>query len=296
MKNLTYYIYRSIFALACTLPLASFAQQTISGIVSDENGLPLPGATVVVENTNRGTTTDFDGKYLINAQIGENLIFSYVGYTDQKIKVGNTIIIDVKLRPEGQLGEVVVTGFQKIDRKLFTGSADKVDMADAKLEGVADLSRALQGQVAGVDIENVSGTFGTAPQVRIRGNASINGTNRPLWVVDGVVLEDAVEISNEEAPNLHIYTSAGRVRAYVTYEVKDDEKVYFSLTGESNVDLSEGEIWHTILNPLLEIIIGSETGYFIENTGGLLSYSNNDTVTLINADHPKYAINYYDFN
>jgi TonB-linked SusC/RagA family outer membrane protein len=186
------------FALVCALPLASFAQQTISGIVSDENGLPLPGATVIVENSNRGTTTDFDGKYLISALGGENLVFSYVGYIDQKITIDNIFNINVNLQPEGQLSEVVVTGFQKIDRKLFTGSADKVDMADAKLEGVADLSRALQGQVAGVDIENVSGTFGTAPQVRIRGNASINGTNRPLWVVDGVVLEDAVEISNED--------------------------------------------------------------------------------------------------
>jgi len=109
--------------------------------------------------------------------------------------------------------------------------------------------------------------------------------------IDRVYIRDL----NEEAPNLHIYTNAGRVRAYVTYEVRDDEKVYFSLTGDSNVDLSEGEIWHTILNPLLEVIIGSETGYFIENTGGLLRYTNG-TVTLINADHPKYAINYYDFN
>lgn len=92
---------------------------------------------------------------------------------------------------------------------------------------------------------------------------------------------------------MHIYTNYGRVWADVTYEIKDG-KVYFSLTGESNVDLSPGNTWHTILNPLFEVIIGSKKGYFVENTGGLLSYSNG-TVTLINADEPKYAINYYDF-
>jgi hypothetical protein len=95
-------------------------------------------------------------------------------------------------------------------------------------------------------------------------------------------------------PYLHIYTNYGNIWASVTYEVKEDGKVYFELTGESNVNLAVGEFWHTLLNPLFEVIIGSEKGYFIENTGGLLNYSNG-TVTLINADEPKYTINYYDF-
>lgn len=99
----------------------------------------------------------------------------------------------------------------------------------------------------------------------------------------------------QSTPYLHIYTNYGNIRADVDYEVKDDGKVYFSLTGASNVSLNPGDIWHTVLNPLLEVIIGSKKGYFIEDTGGLLNYSNG-TVTLINADEPKYAINYYDFN
>jgi hypothetical protein len=77
------------FALACALPLVSWAQQTVSGTVTDDNGLPLPGATVVVQNTNRGTTTDFDGKYQIQAIQGETLTFSYVGYASQNITSAN---------------------------------------------------------------------------------------------------------------------------------------------------------------------------------------------------------------
>lgn len=99
----------------------------------------------------------------------------------------------------------------------------------------------------------------------------------------------------QSTPYLHIYTNLGNIWADVSYEIKDDGKVYFSLTGASNVDFNPGDIWHTILNPLFEVIIGSQKGYFIENTGGLLNFTNG-TVNLINADEPKYVINYYDFN
>lgn len=87
-----------------------WAQQTsVAGTVTDESGLPLPGATIIVENTNRGVTTDFDGNYSIEAQAGEVLLVSYVGYTTQRITVGPTATYDISLDPKGQLEEVVVT-------------------------------------------------------------------------------------------------------------------------------------------------------------------------------------------
>ena len=110
-----------------------------------------------------------------------------------------------------QLTEVVVTGYQKIDRRLFTGSATKIKTEDIRLASSPDVSRYLQGTVAGVSVDNVSGTFGAAPVVRIRGNASLNGNNKPLWVVDGVVLEDLIEVTADDltSGNLSTVLSSG---------------------------------------------------------------------------------------
>jgi TonB-linked SusC/RagA family outer membrane protein len=96
------------------------------------------------------------------------------------------------------LDEVIVTGFQRIEKKKFTGSAVQLNAEDVKINGMMDVSRMLEGRVAGVSVQNVSGTFGTAPKVRIRGVASISGENKPLWVVDDVVLEDVVNITNDQ--------------------------------------------------------------------------------------------------
>ena len=102
----------------------------------------------------------------------------------------------VVLEPDSKvLGEVVVTGMQKMDKRLFTGSTSKIDAAKSRLDGVADVSRSLEGRVAGVSVQNVSGTFGTAPKIRVRGATSIYGSSKPLWVVDGVIMEDVTEVN-----------------------------------------------------------------------------------------------------
>src|SRR5690606_30483078 len=94
--------------------------------------------------------------------------------------------------------EVVSTGYQNLNRKFFTGASTSLKAADVKREGISDVSRMLEGRVAGVSVQNVSGTFGPAPKIRVRGATSIAGDNKPLWVVDGVILEDAVNISNDQ--------------------------------------------------------------------------------------------------
>ena len=96
------------------------------------------------------------------------------------------------------LKEVVVTGLTRTDRRLFTGATDKVDADKARLSGVADISRSLEGQAAGVSVQNVSGTFGTSPKIRIRGATSIYGSSKPLWVVDGVIMEDAANVGADD--------------------------------------------------------------------------------------------------
>lgn len=92
------------------------------------------------------------------------------------------------------LDEVVITGMQKMDKRLFTGAATKLSADDVKLDGIAEISRALEGRAAGVSVQNVSGTFGTAPKIRVRGATSIYGSSKPLWVVDGVIMEDVTEV------------------------------------------------------------------------------------------------------
>lgn len=113
--------------------------------------------------------------------------------------INNRTEIDVKMELSAQLlDNVVVTGFQNIPKANFTGSAVKVKGEDLRVKGVSDLSRMLEGQVAGVSIQNVSGIFGAAPKVRVREATSISGENKPLWVIDGVVHEDIINISNDQ--------------------------------------------------------------------------------------------------
>ena len=100
----------------------------------------------------------------------------------------------ITLQPSAALEEVVVTGMTRMDRRMFTGATDKVNAEDALLNGIADVSRSLEGRSAGVSVQNVTGTFGTAPKIRVRGATSIYGSSKPLWVVDGVIMEDVTDI------------------------------------------------------------------------------------------------------
>ena len=112
------------------------------------------------------------------------------------IKAGT---IKVVLQPDAEvLEEVVVTGMQKMDKRLFTGAADQLSAANVKIDGMPEISRALEGRSAGVSVQNVSGTFGTAPKIRVRGATSIYGSSKPLWVVDGVIMEDVTEVSADD--------------------------------------------------------------------------------------------------
>ena len=174
-----------------------FAQTKVTGTVLEENGETAIGASILAEGTTVGTVTDFDGYFELNVPAGVKfLVISYMGYKTERVAVKPSI--KVKLTSETQeIEEVVVTGMYVQDKRLNTGSAARVDAEKAKLDGVADISRSLEGRAAGVSVQNVSGTFGTAPKIRMRGATSIYGASKPLWVVDGVVMEDAVEVDAE---------------------------------------------------------------------------------------------------
>ena len=182
----------------------SYAQNTsttrITGKVSNfEDGTPLAGASVENLRTRQGTLTNAAGIFFIEARSGDSILFSFAGKLSRTLAYTGQSSLDVELnRSERELGEVVITGYQNLERKKFTGAATSLKADDVKIPGIADVSRMLEGRAAGISVQNVSGTFGAAPKVHIRGATSINGDNKPLWVVDGVVLEDIINISNDQ--------------------------------------------------------------------------------------------------
>lgn len=193
-------IKKFLLTLLCAVLSANiaFAQNaSVQGTIVDENGEPVIGASVFIKGTKTGAVTDIDGKFSLKSSAGKTLVITYVGYekTEATAKDGMKIM----LTPTSHaLGEVVVTGMQKMDKRLFTGATAKIDADKAKLDGIADVSRALEGRISGVSVQNVSGTFGTAPKIRVRGTTSIYGDSKPLWVIDGVIQEDAVDVSADD--------------------------------------------------------------------------------------------------
>ena len=173
----------------------ALAQTEVSGtVISHDDGQPVIGATIMLKGTKTGTVTDIDGKFsLTSTQSNPTIIVTYVGMKDVTMKGKKNMKIVLESNAQ-EIGEVVVTGMQKMDKRLFTGATTKIDANKAKLDGVADISRSLEGRAAGVSVQNVSGTFGTAPKIRVRGATSIYGSSKPLWVVDGVIMEDVTEV------------------------------------------------------------------------------------------------------
>ena len=161
----------------------AFAQQTVTGNVTDESGAPIPGATIV--NDNNATTTDFDGNFTIDASINDVLSVSYVGYVQQEVTVTSTSV-DIVLQSSTELNEVVVTGYGTFDKRTYTGSAVVISGDDLSTKNISNISKALIGEAVGVTVVNNSGQPGSSSTIRVRGKiGSINGNSSPLYVVDG---------------------------------------------------------------------------------------------------------------
>lgn len=188
-------------AAGAPLTIDSIPAKHVKGRVSGkEEDAPLGQVSVENLDDHKGVFTNGKGEFTINAQPGDSIRFSYVGKASKVLLYKGQPFLSIELfnEEEKALSEVIVTGFQNIDKNKFAGAATRLKADEIKLQGVPDVSRMLEGRAAGVSVQNVSGTFGTAPKIRVRGATSINGDNKPLWVVDGVVLEDIVNISNDQ--------------------------------------------------------------------------------------------------
>ena len=189
-----------IVTLVMSVTMMMAQKQVTGSVVSAEDREPVIGASIVVKGTQTGTTTDIDGKFSLRVpDNAKTLVISYIGMRTQEVSLKGKTHFDIMLESDEQvIEEVVVTGMGKVDKRMFTGASTNLK-ADAMMQaGANDVSRSLEGRVAGVQVTNVSGTFGTAPKIRIRGATSIYGNSKPLWVIDGVIYEDNVDVSSDE--------------------------------------------------------------------------------------------------
>jgi len=181
---------KSLFRLLVVFLLTaqmSFAQKTVTGVVSDSDGLPLPGATILVQGTTTGVTTDFDGNFSINVAEGQTLEFSFVGYETAAIAVGSGNVINVTLSLGTQLEEVIVTSLGITREKRALGYAvSEVDNSQIENRASGDVARVLSGKASGVQVTNQGGISGSGTSVVIRGLSTFSSSNQPLFVVDGV--------------------------------------------------------------------------------------------------------------
>lgn len=200
MKKI-YLIYSILMLISAPMLFAQGSQ--VSGVVSSGQDMqPLPGVNVVIKGTASGTVTDADGKYTLSVPEGDQvLVFSFVGFASQETRIEGRSTINVALIPEiSQLGEVIVTGYGERAKSTFTGSAASIGSDLVGEKPFANFEQALQGNVAGVQLTNTSGTPGSIQNIRIRGISSITAGNAPLYVIDGVAVVDG---ANQSSGNLY---------------------------------------------------------------------------------------------
>jgi len=207
-----------MFLLMTLGSVSAYAQvKTVTGVITDEVGLPLPGANVLEKGTQNGATTDFDGRYSIKAMPNSKLIISYIGYKTIEIVVGGQTSINVSLAPDmQQLDDVVVVGYGTVRKKDLTGSVASVKMDKLIEAPVANFDQALAGRVAGVQVNSTSGEPGAGMEITIRGGNTVNGDNSPLYVLDGFIIEDFNPgiLNSSDIQNIDILKDASATAIY----------------------------------------------------------------------------------
>lgn len=190
--------------------------RTIKGTILDATGMPVIGANVMVKGTTNGTITDMDGKFSLEVDKSAILVVSYIGYANQEIKVGNQNTLSITMKEDAEaLDELVVVGYGTVKKSDLTGSVGSVSMEDVNKVGITSADRALQGQVAGVQVNARSGQPGESMMIRVRGGNSLSGGNEPLYVIDGMPVEGmSSDINPEDILSMEVLKDASSTAIY----------------------------------------------------------------------------------
>ncbi|MFT6202746.1 MAG: TonB-linked SusC/RagA family outer membrane protein [Spirosomataceae bacterium] len=205
-----------LLLLCCTSSLFAQTRQ-VSGVVSDNLGEALPGVSITVKGTTKGVVTSVDGKYDLQVSSANDvLVFSYIGYEPQDLKVGNQSVMNVTLSESAaSLEEVVVVGYGTQRKSQLTGAISTVKAADIKDLPIANAQQALQGRVAGVDVMQAGSKPGSEPRVVIRGRRSPNASSDPLYVLDGIPLSGGIgDINPNDIQSMEVLKDASATAIY----------------------------------------------------------------------------------
>lgn len=188
----------------------------ISGIIKDEHGEPIAGANVVVKGTTNGTVTNMDGWYTLEVPLKATVQISYIGYNTLELKVGNENTVNAIIHEDTEaLEEVVVIGYGTVKKSDLTGAVGSVQMKDVSQVGVTSPDRALQGQIAGVQVNARTGQPGESMMIRVRGSNSLAGGNEPLYVIDGMPVEKMnSDINPEDILTMEVLKDASSTAIY----------------------------------------------------------------------------------
>ncbi len=298
-----YKLYKQIWFLvlfAFSTPII-IAQQTITGTVTEEIG-PLPGASVIVKGTSNGTQTDFDGKFtLTNIKGDDVLVVSYVGYKTIEQVVGIQNSFNFSLVPDAALEEVVVIGYGTAKRSSVTSSIATIRAEEFEQTPLASFDQVLQGRLPGVEVSSGSGQPGTPSRIRIRGSSSILGNSTPLYIVDGIQIDNQSFASLnandfesitvlKDAQATSLYGARGAAGVVVVETKKGSigsKKTTFSyrtFTGFSEAP----QLKVDVLSPRQFLEISRELGF--NGAGGLTDAQINDQVAALNGQRPEDAL------
>ncbi|MGM8361956.1 TonB-dependent receptor [Flavobacterium sp. ARAG 55.4] len=270
-------------------------QIQIKGTVKDADEMPIPGANVSVKGTTVGTTTDFDGNYVLTVPAtAEVLVFSYLGMKTTEVEINGRSVVSVSLKSDAAaLDEVVVIGYGTVRKSDVTGSLSSVNTDDMNKTQNTSIAQAIQGRAAGVTVSKASGKPGATPTVRVRGTGTVNNSD-PLYVVDGVPINDISSINMADAKAVEVLKDASATAIYgsrgangvilITTNGGSKNKMTLSYTTYmgieeriDNLEVLNAEQWATIYNEG-KINDGSPIETALSNPSNLISYNWKDAV------------------
>lgn len=209
------YLRLSLILFMCFLFNSINAQNPITGKVVDNAGIPLPGANVIIKGTNKSTQTDFDGVFSIPATPNSTLIFTYIGMDEVSVLVGTKTTYNISLKPSSQaLDQVIVVGYGTKKKSDVISSVASVKAGDLIKVATSDVGEMLRGKAAGVQVTLADGGPGSSSTIQIRGKKSINGSNEPIVIADGIVIGSINDINANDIASLEILKDAAAQSIY----------------------------------------------------------------------------------